>query len=89
MPKYVKTPDPDVEYVQGHIRLVRLGSTVYLYLVGEIYMKESVHPIMTRKCGDEHTAEKVFYRLRYGFSESWKKRSLRDRLRMLWWRLTE
>lgn len=89
MPKYVKTPDPDAEYNQGHIRLVRLGSTIYLYLVGEIAMKVSVHPVMTRKCGDDRTAQNVFYRLRYGFSESRKKRSLWDRLRMLWWRLTE
>jgi len=89
MPKHIKSPDPDDEYTQGHIRLVRLGSTIYLYLTGEIYMKESVHPIMTRKCGDEHTAENVFYRLRYGFRASRKKKSLWDRLRMLWWRLTE
>lgn len=82
MPKHIKTPDPDTEYVQGNVRLIRLGSTIYLYLEGH------VHPVMTRKCGDEPNAITIFYRLKFGFKSLWKP-SLRDRLRMLWWRLTK
>lgn len=92
MPKHIKTPDPDSEYVQGHIRLIRLGSAIYLYLKGH------VHPMMTRKCGDVVVAKNVFFQLRHGFKASLtfktllKERSLLDRvrrrLRMFWWRMT-
>lgn len=87
MPKQIKSSDPDVEYDQGLIRLVRFGSTVYLYL------KFHVHPIMTRKCGDDNTAKDIFYHLKTAFRNSYRRSpkgpSLRGRLRMLWWRLTE
>ena len=92
MPKHIKTPDPDSEYTQRCIRLVRLGSTIYLYLKGVVYWKESAHPVMTRKCGNEQTATEIFYRLKMAFRTSCKKekkKSLRDRLHDLWWWLTE
>ena len=60
MPKYVKSSEPDRILELGAIKLNRIGSTIYLYVKG------FVHPVMTRKCGDDTTARDVFYRLKKG-----------------------
>ena len=74
MPKHIKSSDPDAEYVQGHIRLVMLDSTIYLYLKG------FAHPSMTRKCGDFGVARIVFSQLRNGLKKSMGKPTLWERM---------
>lgn len=82
MPKFIKPAEKDREFELGAIRLVRIKSTLYLYIKG------FVHPKMTQKCGDDTTAKNLFYQMKMSLNHIYdagvrlfKKRSPTQRLR--------
>jgi len=59
-PKYIKSEEPDKEFIIGGIRIVRIGGTIYLYT------PPGVHPLMTRKFGSARVAIHYLHILKTG-----------------------
>lgn len=68
-PKYIRQEVPDKELVIGGIRIVRIGSTIYLYTMPIVY------PLMTRKTGSEKVAIHYFRMLKTGLEMIGKRKS--------------
>jgi len=72
-PKYIRQEKPENEYIIGGIRIIRIGRTIYLYT------PPSIHPLMTRKFGDERVSIRNFRVLKTGLDMIWKKESVYTR----------